>query len=85
MSELLADIASWCSDRPRTTMNGLSVLMCIVALGFLNVKFEMRPEELWALQDSDLLDNMHFMSQYPQWDGSKLRQLVMVFEAVDNE
>eukprot|EP01052_Picozoa_sp_SAG31_P003247 SAG31_NODE_123_length_23712_cov_41.426291_17_plen_67_part_00 len=66
-------------------MNGISVLMCIVALGFLNTSFEMRPEELWALQDSELLDHMHYMSQFPQWNGIQLRQLVVVFESAENE
>jgi hypothetical protein len=59
MSEQLARIACASAARPRLVQWGLTLLMCLSCVGFLNVRFEMRPEELWALQDSELLDNYH--------------------------
>ena len=55
MSVQFGKLARWSAGRPRQVQWGVTVIMLISCVGYLGFQFEDRPEELWTLQDSELL------------------------------
>lgn len=60
---------------------GITAIMLVSCIGYLGFHFEDRPEELWTLQDSELLEALHYMREIPSWSDSESRALILVFES----
>ena len=80
-----AKLARWSAQRPRQVQWGVTVIMLISCVGYVGFHFEDRPEELWTLQDSELLGDLHYMRGIPQWSDSEARALILVFESVEED
>lgn len=80
-----ARLARWSAQRPRQVQWGVTVIMLISCIGYVGFEFEDRPEELWTLQDSELLEGLHYMRGIPQWSDSEARALILVFESDEGD
>ena len=81
MSVQFGRLARWSAQRPRQVQWGVTVIMLISYAGYCGNNFEDRPEELWTLQDSELLQALHYMRTIPTWSDSVSRSLILVFES----
>ena len=71
MSEQFSRLARWSAQRPRQVQWGITALMFVTCVGFLGFHFEDRPEELWALEGSELVEALHYMRTIPSWDDGE--------------
>ena len=81
MSEQFSRLARWSAQRPRQVQWGITALMFVTCVGFLGFHFEDRPEELWALEGSELVEALHYMRTIPSWDDGETRALIVIFES----
>lgn len=81
MSVQFSRLARWSAQRPRQVQWAVTTIMLISCIGYTGFHFEDRPEELWTLQDSELLQALHYMRTIPSWSDSQSRSLILVFES----